>query len=81
MLTDIAKQLEWHGQWLSAEDWKAMCTAALKRSRVAPGIDGGVVVLGLSTSGMTKREMSELIDFIDAFGTQHGVKFTDEQPA
>jgi len=43
---------------------------------VVPGIDGGFVVLGKSTSKMTKPEMSELQDLIEAFGAQQGVRFT-----
>ena len=41
-----------------------------------PGIDGGFVALGKSTSNMTKPEMCELQELIEAFGAQQGVKFT-----
>lgn len=76
MLTEIARQVEWHGQKLTAEDWKDMATAALKRQRVVPGIDGGFVVLGQRTSKMTVGEMAELMEFLDAFGAEHGVRFS-----
>lgn len=76
MLTEIARQVEWHGQKLTAEDWKDMATAALKRQRVVPGIDGGFVVLGQQTSRMTVAEMAELMDFLEAFGAQQGVRFS-----
>lgn len=72
-LSDIAKQVDWHGRKLSADDWKDMATAALKRQRVVPGIDGGFVVLGQRTSRMTKAELSELVDFLHALGDQRGV--------
>jgi hypothetical protein len=77
LLGELAEQLEWHGQKLTAENWKDMCTAALKRQQVVPGIDGGFVVLGTSTRKMTKVEMNELIEFIYAFGTEHGVHFAE----
>lgn len=77
LLGELAEQLEWHGQKLTAENWKDMCTAALKRQQVVPGIDGGFVVLGTSTRKMTKVEMNELIEFIYAFGTEHGVEFAE----
>lgn len=79
MLTDLSEQVEWYGQKLTPGDWKQMATAALKRYKVVPGLeqDGSVVVIGASTSRMTKREMSELIDFIKAFGDQQGVKWTE----
>lgn len=75
-LGDLARQVEWHGQKLDAEAWKDMATAALKRQRVVPGIDGGFVVLGQRTSQMTKAEMTELIDFVRAFGDQRGVQWS-----
>ena len=75
MLTDIATQVTWHGQKLSPEEWKDMATAALKRQRVVPGIDGGFVVLGARTSRMTIAEMAELMEFLEAFGVQQGVRF------
>ena len=75
-LSDVARQVEWHGQRLDAEAWKDMATAALKRQRVVPGIDGGFVVLGQRTSRMTKAEMSELVDFLHCFGDQRAVKWS-----
>ena len=76
VLTDIANQVEWHGQHLSPEDWKHILTAGLKREqRMAPGINGGWVVLGLSTSKMTKSEFSELLELAYAFGAEKGVQF------
>lgn len=77
MLTDIAQQVDWHGQKLTPEDWKDICTAALRKCRVVPGIDGGFVPLGMRTSDMSKGEMSSLLELIAAFGAQHNVKFGD----
>ena len=79
LLGELAEQVSWHGQKLTAENWKDMCTAALKRQQVVPGIDGGFVVLGTSTRKMTKLEMSELIDFIYQFGAEHGVEFGEQR--
>ena len=80
MLTDLSKQLLWHGQKLSAEDWKLVAMAGLKRSaRIVPNMENnGFVDLGHSTSKLTKEDFSELLDMISAFGAQHGVKFRAE---
>lgn len=72
-LGDLSRQVDWHGQKLEASDWKEMCTAALKKQRVVPGLEGGFVVLGASTRAMTKAEMTELIDFVHMVGANHGV--------
>lgn len=69
MLTDISRQVIWHGQKLSPEEWKDMITAALKNQKVVPGIDGGFVVLGAHTSKMSIKEMIDVIDFAYAFGS------------
>jgi hypothetical protein len=42
-LNDLARQVTWHGLKLTAENWKDMTTAAVKRQQVVPGIDGGFV--------------------------------------
>lgn len=75
-LTDISRQVEWHGQKLQPEDWKDMASAALKRQQVVPGIDGGFVVLGQRTSDMTIGEMSDMVTFLHAFGDQRGVTWS-----
>ena len=79
MLTDVAKQVDWYGRKLSAEEWKHVMTASMTKQDVVPGIDGGFVVLGKSTSKMTKPEMSELQQLIEAFGAQQGVRFTAQE--
>lgn len=75
VLTDISEQVNWHGQKLTKEEWKDIITAALKRQKVVPGLDGGFVVLGASTSKMSIAEISEVIECAVAFGCQHQVKW------
>ena len=75
MLTDVSEQVDWYGQKLTPDEWKDVFTAALKKEKVVPGINGGFVVLGQSTSKMTKAEMTELQELITAFGVQRGVSF------
>lgn len=82
MLTEVSEQLEWpvdgRMRKLSAEEWKDVLTAGLKREqKVAQGIDGGFVILGQRTSQMTKRELSDLMELIAAFGVEHDVQFTE----
>ena len=76
MLTEISHQVDWYGRKLTAEEWKHVFSASLKKQDVVPGLDGGFVVLGLSTSKMTKSEMGDLQTLMEAFGAQQGVKFS-----
>lgn len=74
-LADVSKQVVWHGRKLTSEEWKHVFSASLKRQDVVIGLDGGFVVLGQSTSSMSKKELCDLIELIHAFGSEHGVIF------
>jgi len=76
MLADISAQVDWYGNKLTSEEWKDVFSASLKRTKVVPGLDGGFVVCGQSTSKMTKAEMCELQELMEAFGAERGVRFT-----
>lgn len=81
ILTDISRQVEFvvNGALVkvSPDEVKDILTASLKReTRMAMGIDGGMVLLGQRTSKMTVRQMTELIELAHAFGTQRGVEWS-----
>lgn len=78
MLGDVSKQVDWYGKKLSPEAWKCVFSASLKKQDVVPGLHGDFVVIGQSTSAMTIREMSDLMELMSAFGTERGVRFADE---
>jgi hypothetical protein len=79
MLNEISQQVEWYGHRLTPEEWKDVFSAAMKRTKVVPGLDGGFVVCGQSTSKMTKAEMSEMQTLMEAFGAEKGVRFTAQE--
>ena len=83
MLTEVARQVEWHGQRLSADDWKLVFLAALKAElRIVPNLDNtGFVQLGRSSSDLSVSEMADLLDLIAAFGARQGVVFADQLEA
>jgi hypothetical protein len=76
MLAEISAQVYWYGHKLTSEEWKDVFSAAMKRTKVVPGLDGGFVVCGQSTSKMTISEMSEMQTLMEAFGAEKGVKFS-----
>jgi hypothetical protein len=78
LLGDVSRQVVWHGQKLESGEWKDVFTAALKRQKVVPGLEGGFVVLGTSTSRMTRQELSELVELILAFGAERDVTFKEQ---
>ena len=70
-LHEISEQVVWHGRKLDPEDWKHIFTASLKRMDVVPNLDSsGFVALGQSTSTMSKREFSDLLELANAFAAE-----------
>ena len=79
LLHEISKQVVWHGEKLSEENWKDIFTAALHEDKVVEGLNGNFVVLGRHTSAMSKKEFSELLELMTAFAVQHDVIFGDSK--
>jgi hypothetical protein len=77
-LDDISKQVVWHGKKLDKMDWKNIFSATMHKLEVVPNLDGtGFVALGQSTSKMTRKEMSEMVDLIHAFGSERNVRWSE----
>lgn len=82
MLTDVSRQLAWHGQRLTPDDWKLIFLNALQREvRVVPNLDGTGFVNLTRSSDLSKEEMSELMELIAEFGARHDVTFGDDEGA
>jgi hypothetical protein len=85
MLTDVSRQLSWHGVKLTPDSWKLLFLDALRREiggefRIVPNLDGdGFVNLGTSSSDLSKDEMTMLIELVFKFGAEHGVVFADDK--
>jgi len=76
--TDIAEQLDWHGNKMSKDDWKILLTNEWKPQTIVPSISGsGFCVLNASTSKASKQELSDLIEIAYAFGSNMGVKWSE----
>ena len=80
-LSDIAKQVTWHGKKLEPDVWKRLCMAAWLREMgqdpaLVPALDGrGMDVVFERTSKLSKSQCKELIEWCFAFGAEHGVQF------
>lgn len=74
LLESVSRQIEWYGTKLTADEWKAIFSAVLKKQKTVPGIEGGFVVCSQSTSVMNKQEFSDLLDVIHAFAASKGIE-------
>ncbi|WP_236233669.1 recombination protein NinB [Pseudomonas tohonis] len=76
MLRDISQQVEWYGRKLDSESWKHIFSAAVQQHDAVPGINGGFVVLGVSTRKQSKKWFNDIFLVMESFAAEHGVKFT-----
>ena len=86
-LEAFSQQLQWpvNGELVTMEpeEWKDVLTAAFQGEtvRLARGLGGGVVMLGMRTSKMGKSKFSEWIEFLKATAALRGVTVYEDEPA
>ena len=80
LLREIAKSVEWAGSKHDVEVWKRLLTAAWLRARgeqivVLPALDGaGVDVVFRRTSELSVKELTELVEYIQAWAIDNNVE-------
>lgn len=77
MLTDVSAQAKHNGRQYTPDQWKVIFMhAAGKEVQFIPSLDGSTFIpWGQSSSDLSREEMTALIDFMDSWGAQNGVKF------
>lgn len=87
LLADIVKSgKQWMGQPMGLDDWKGLFVHALdtvngEAGRAVPGLEGGIVLLRRSTAKMSKRDLSELIEYIEMQMTKWDIPVKDARHA
>lgn len=92
MIGDIAKQIEHIGRKWDADDMKRILvdefaeemrnagTPLHHDSRVVPSLDGRrIVQLGIQTREFYVKEASQFIEFLYAFGSDRGVRWSEHR--
>ena len=78
MLSDISRAKP-EGRAHIPEVWKCIFMAALGHEvKFEMGLDNQPFPIGFRTSKLTKPQMSDLIEFINAYASKHGVKWSEE---
>ena len=82
MIGEVAKQAQHLGAKWDAESWKRLLVDqfckdnGLKTGAVIPNLSGdGIVQLGLQTRNFTKEQASEFVEWLHAWGAEHGVSY------
>jgi hypothetical protein len=79
MLTDVSTQKEHCGRKYTPDQWKVIFMHACGQEvQFIPSLDNKTFIpWGQRSSDLGKDEMSELIDFIAAWGAENNVRFND----
>ena len=79
ILQEFSRKIKWPVNGvlvtLSSEEWKVILTAAFNQEsvRLAQGLDGGVVMLGMHTRNFSKNQFSEWLEFLRATAAMRGI--------
>ncbi|MDP0333876.1 recombination protein NinB [Glaesserella parasuis] len=78
MCGDIAKQVQFNGEWLPLETWKVLLISAhaeatKEGSRLVTGLEGELVNIRESTADMSVKRMASLIEYVQAYCDLNGV--------
>ena len=67
------------GRHLTPDVWKSLFMHALDHAqRFEMALDGkGMVPVGFRSSRMTKAQMADLIEFVNAYAAEHGIELKD----
>jgi hypothetical protein len=79
MLTDVARQATHGGKRYTVEQWKVLFMHACGNEvQFLPALDGSTFIpWGGRSSDLSKNEMSDLIEFIFAWGAENGIEWSD----
>ena len=78
MLSDISRAAPEERRHIP-EVWKCIFMAALGHEvKFEMGLDNQPFPIGFRTSKLTKSQMSDLIEFINAYASKHNIKWSEE---
>ena len=75
MLGDVARQATHAGRKYDTAQWKSLFLHAFGREMTfIPALDGKTFLpIGLSSSDLSKKEMSDLLAFIESWAAEHDI--------
>ena len=81
MLSDVAMSKPM-GRMHTPEEWKCIFMSACGwEVAFLPGLDGRFLPYGYRSSKLTKKQMTDLQDFIQAWGDENGVRWSQQEAA
>tara|TARA_B110000091_G_scaffold27896_1_gene27699 strand:- start:782 stop:1219 length:438 start_codon:yes stop_codon:yes gene_type:complete len=76
LIRDVKTQVEWMN--LCTEDeWRQFFTGIIQGQKPVPIPEGGIIMVGGSSRELKKKQMSDCIEYIYAFGSERQVKWSE----
>jgi hypothetical protein len=80
MISDVSRAKP-EGRTHTPEVWKCLFMSACGHAvQFETGLDGKPFPVGFSSSRMTKAQMSDLMEFVAAWGAERGVVWSEPEP-
>ncbi len=78
----VKSKTKWAGQEWDIDSWRAIFASAFAKAdnlpcQTIPGLEGEFVAIRRSTARMTKKELSGMIEYVQAWCAQNGVPTDD----
>jgi hypothetical protein len=85
ILTDISRQAQYMGKKRSVEFWKGLFVsgwqiATGEKPEIVPGLEGEFINIRESTTTMSVRKLSSMMEYVIAWSIDNGVQLTDPVP-
>jgi hypothetical protein len=85
MCTDVARQAKHMGRSLTPLQWKCLfvsghAVATEAGTDIVPGLEGEFVNIRESTANMGVKRKASLIEYVQAWGDENGVKWSEPAP-
>jgi hypothetical protein len=86
MCGDVARQCEFMNRTLTKDQWKVIfisghAIATGLGADMVPGLEGEFVNIRESSAEMSIKRMASVIEYVSAYGAEHGVKWTEPKRA
>lgn len=86
MCGDVSRQLQYMNRWLTKDQWKVLfisghAMATGLGADIVPGLEGEFTNIRESSAEMSIKRMASLIEYVMAYGTDKGVKWTEPKRA
>jgi|TARA_R110002153_G_scaffold50226_1_gene141266 hypothetical protein len=75
IIRDVKTQVEWMNL-ITEDEWRQFFTGIIQGQKPVPIPEGGIIMVGGSSRELKKKQMSDCIEYIYAFGSERQVKWS-----